>query len=288
MSELCTRFDEPARAAAWCEEARSSGATIGFVPTMGALHAGHLSLVERAAKESDHACVSVFVNPLQFDQPEDLESYPRDIGGDRRALSEVGCSMVFTGTLEGFFPEAPSPEAIELRVPGPEAEGLEGTFRPGHFAGVATICARLFELVRPERAYFGEKDFQQCLVVRRLAEELGFPEIVVCPTAREPGGLAMSSRNLRLNDEERVQARALSQALFAAREAWRGGERDASALRALLHGRLDAPGIDMEYGEVRDPSSWSASSPEGPLSRARALVAATVGPVRLIDNLELS
>lgn len=288
MSELCTRLDEPSRAASWCEQARASGATIGFVPTMGALHAGHLSLVERAARECERTCVSIFVNPLQFDRAEDLESYPRDLEGDRRVLSEVGCSMVFTGTLEGFFPEAPSPEAIELRDPGPEAEGLEGAFRPGHFAGVATICARLFEIVLPERAYFGEKDFQQCLVVGRLARELGFPEIVVCPTAREPGGLAMSSRNLRLSDEERIRAQVLSQALFAAREAWRGGERDASALRALLHAHLEAPGVDLEYGEVRDPTSWSAGSPEGALARARALVAANVGPVRLIDNLELS
>ena len=196
--------------------------------------------------------------------------------------------MVFTGTLAGFFPEAPTPEAIDQRDPGPVAEGLEGAFRKGHFAGVATICGRLFELVRPARAYFGEKDFQQCLVVERLARELGYPEIVRCTTAREPEGLAMSSRNLRLSDDERVQALALSRALFAARDAWRAGERDAMALRAVLHAHLDAPGVDMEYGEVRDPEHWSAEAPVGSLERARALVAANVGPVRIIDNLELA
>ncbi|MAB80012.1 MAG: pantoate--beta-alanine ligase [Planctomycetes bacterium] len=274
--------------AAWSRGARDRRASIGFVPTMGALHEGHLSLVRRAVEENDLTCVSVFVNPLQFDDPRDLDCYPRDLAGDRALLSEAGCAMVFTGTLEGFFPEAAKPGAIERRDPGPEAEGLEGAFRRGHFAGVATICARLFELVRPRNAYFGEKDFQQCRVVERISRELGYPRIVVCPTSRDPDGLARSSRNLRLNPQERVQALAISRALFSARTAWGEGQRDARRLRGILHEHLENSGIALEYAEVRDPSCWTAGAPTKPLVEARALVAAKVGAVRLIDNLSLS
>lgn len=281
------RCDDPASASAWSEGVRARGATLGLVPTMGALHEGHLSLMRRAAEECDLACASIFVNPLQFDDPEDLERYPRDFAHDGDLLEDAGCAMVFTGTLAQFFPEIADPVAIPLRDPGRCAAGLEGDFRDGHFAGVATIVSRLFEFARPDRAYFGEKDFQQTLVVRDLARTLGYPRIVVAPTVRSAEGLALSSRNERLDDEELEQALALSRALFAAREAWRGGERDGDALQRVLLAELDHSGVEVEYAEIRDPRRWSADPPPSPLECAQALVAARVGEVRLIDNLAL-
>ncbi len=281
------RCAEPEAARRWCAEQRAQGLRVGFVPTMGALHEGHLALVRHALAENERACVSVFVNPLQFDDPRDYERYPRALEDDARLLASVGCSMLFTGRLEQFFPEHARGEPVPLRAPGPAAEGLEGAFRPGHFAGVATICARLFELVRPARAYFGAKDFQQCLVVQHLARALGFPEIVVCATAREADGLARSSRNQLLTPAERSQAPALARALFAARAAWRAGARDPARLEALLRAELARSGIQVEYAEVRDPERFS-ERPREPLVRARALLAARLGRVRLIDNLDLA
>ena len=281
------RCPDPAAAAHWCAEARARGSALGFVPTMGALHEGHLSLVARARSENELVCVSVFVNPLQFDDPRDFERYPRDLDADARLLERGGAAMVFGGTLAQFFPEVPPGGAVPRRAPGPSARGLEGAFRPGHFAGVATICARLFELVRPARAYFGAKDFQQCLVVEELAGELGFPRIVVCRTSRDPDGLARSSRNQLLGPEERAEALRLSRALFAARAAWRAGERDAVALEGVLARELARGRLTKEYAVVRDPRAL-AEAPHGPLERARALIAARVGRVRLIDNLDLA
>jgi pantoate--beta-alanine ligase len=282
------RFDDPAAARAWCERERAAGRRLGFVPTMGALHEGHLALVARARRENDRALVSVFVNPLQFDDPRDFERYPRDLDGDAALLVGAGCDAVFGGTLEQFFPEAEGArERIAWREPGPEAEGLEGAHRPGHFRGVATIVARLFDVVRPARAYFGAKDFQQTLVVRALARGPGAPEIVVCDTVREPGGLALSSRNALLSPAQREEARAIHRALLAAREAWRAGARDARTLAQPMHAALDRSALQPEYAEVRDPERWTAAAPAEPLERAVALVAARAGKVRLIDNLRL-
>ena len=286
---------QPNEAAGRCEAVRSSGRTLGFVPTMGALHAGHLELVQRAVAENDFACVSVFVNPLQFDDPRDLERYPRDLEADASLLAEAGCDLLFTGTLAGFFPEAElGPDGaprIDLRDPGPAAVGLEGEHRPGHFAGVATIVARLFECVRPSRAYFGEKDFQQTLVVRHLAREMRGsraedPRVVVCPTSRTPDGLARSSRNVRLSPGGRERALTLSAALFAARERWRAGERDQARLEAVLRAELERPGVEPEYAAVRDPDRFHLVA-AGELDRGRGLVAARVEGVRLIDTLAL-
>jgi len=289
------RLGQVADARAWCTAARARG-PLGFLPTMGALHEGHLELVRRATEENDAVAVSVFVNPLQFDDPADLERYPRDFEGDAALLAEAGCHMVFRGTLQEFFPGELDDDgrlpAERLRDPGPTALGLEGEFRPGHFAGVATIVDALFDVVRPERAYFGAKDFQQCLVVTDLAAERGGPEIVVCPTVREPSGLALSSRNRLLDAEGLRQALALSRACRAARESWRAGERGAGVLSqvmtSVLSGVLSGPGLEIEYAEVRDPGAWSAERPGEPLERGVALVAATVQGVRLIDNLALS
>lgn len=259
---------------------------------MGALHEGHLELVHRATEENDAVAVSVFVNPMQFDDPADLDRYPRDFEGDAALLAEAGCHMVFRGTLEEFFPgqldESGRLPQARLRDPGPTALGLEGEFRHGHFAGVATIVDALFDVVRPERAYFGAKDFQQCLVVKDLAAERGGPQIVMCPTVREPSGLALSSRNRLLDADGLIQALALSSACHAARESWRAGERDAARLSELMTSVLTGPGLEIEYAEVRDPEAWSAERPDEPLERGVALVAATVRAVRLIDNLPLS
>jgi pantoate--beta-alanine ligase len=281
-------LEDPEAAREWCAKVRASGRTLGFVPTMGALHEGHLALVRAALEQNDVACVSVFVNPLQFDERRDFERYPRNLARDARLLEESGGSMVFTGTLAQFFPDELAASGDfprgRLRDPGPSALGLEGDRRPGHFAGVATIVARLFEIVRPDRAYFGQKDFQQTLVVRDLARDLGFPEIVVRPTVRESSGLAMSSRNELLSPHERATATALSRSLESARAAWERGARDARALSAAMTGTLAGAPVEVEYATVRDPRSWTSGDPEGRLERAVALVAARVGSVRLIDN----
>jgi len=278
---------DPAAAGVWCEKARAAGSTIGFVPTMGALHEGHLALVRAALARNDRVCVSVFVNPLQFDEKKDFERYPRDLEGDARALGGSGCSMVFTGTFEQFFPAG-----AHLREPGPRALGLEGDLRPGHFAGVATIVERLFEIVRPDDAYFGQKDFQQTLVVEDLARAMGYPRIRVCPTVRESSGLAMSSRNQLLSPVERVHATILSRSLEAARAAWRSGRRDARELAGAMRDVLDrAPRngvpVEVQYATVRDPAAWTRDEPAERMERAVALVAARVAAVRLIDNMVL-
>lgn len=282
------RFDEPAPASVWCSERQSAGRSVGFVPTMGALHEGHLSLVRRAARENDDCVVSVFVNPLQFDDPSDFERYPRDLDRDAELLAGAGCSMVFTGSLKGFFPGVTSLDEVALEDPGPAAVGLEGEHRCGHFEGVATIVRRLFEIVRPTRAYFGEKDFQQTLVVRDLARRLGMPEVVVHPTSREESGLARSSRNVRLRDGDREAALQLWRALDSARTAWSEGERSADGLRGILAKVLEYDGVEVEYADVRDPENFADVPADGDrLTRAQALVAARIGDVRLIDNLRL-
>ncbi|MFQ5545867.1 MAG: pantoate--beta-alanine ligase [Acidiferrobacterales bacterium] len=284
---MILRLPDPVSAQTWCHEQRAADRSIGFIPTMGALHEGHLSLVRRAVAENDVTCASIFVNPLQFNDPKDLARYPRDFEDDTRQFQGADCNMVFTGTLEQFFPNVKDPNGIDKRDPGPAAHGLEGAGRPGHFAGVATICERLFNTVGPARAYFGEKDFQQTLVVKDLARQIGYPEIVVCPTAREPSGLAFSSRNALLTDSERERAACISRALFSAYHAWHQGERETEKLRDVMLRELDVDGIHVEYAELRDPHDWQPEAPLGSLVRAQALIAARIGKARLIDNLRL-
>ena len=193
----------PALAQKWCDEQRSTG-SLGFVPTMGALHEGHLSLVSRSIEENDYTCASIFVNPLQFDNTSDLDAYPKTFESDFEQLESLGCDMVFTGTLAQFFPEVTDIKHIDRKDPGPAGKGLEAEHRPGHLEGVYLIVERLFQTVGDCRAYFGEKDFQQTLVVRTLANRLKDQgcdiDIVTCPTIREESGLAMSSRNQRLSE----------------------------------------------------------------------------------------
>lgn len=286
------REHEPFVAAQVCRQWRDGSdqlapARIGFVPTMGALHDGHLELVRRSAAENDRTVVSVFVNPLQFDEASDLAAYPRDFDADCALLAEAGADLAFTGDLEGFFPEYDDADSIERLDPGPVAAGLEGAHRPGHFEGVATIVRRLFDLVRPHRAYFGAKDWQQTLVVRGVTRG-DEPVVVVVPTVREADGLAMSSRNARLSPDERERASVVSRALFAARDAFAAGERDAAALEATLNGVLaEVAQFEVEYAVVRDADSLAPFDASVAGTRARALVAGRLGSVRLIDNLGL-
>ncbi|HED13674.1 MAG TPA: pantoate--beta-alanine ligase [Gammaproteobacteria bacterium] len=283
---MIERLSEPATASMWCRKMRTQGLQIGLVPTMGALHEGHLSLVRRALQENDRVCASIFVNPLQFNEHSDLLSYPLSPDQDVQLLDRIGCHMVFFGTLDAFFPQL-KPEQIPMQEPGPYSLGLEGDSRPGHFAGVATIVKRLFEVTKPSRTYFGEKDFQQSLVVRDLARKMGYPEVVVCQTSREPGGLARSSRNRGLDDIQRRHARCLSVALRCTRSAWQAGERDAQILESLLWESLDNAGVEIVYATLRDPDQWTKQAPKGYLVRAQALVAARIGGIRLIDNMRL-
>ncbi|HEX7463697.1 MAG TPA: pantoate--beta-alanine ligase [Actinomycetota bacterium] len=277
-----TRTVAAARSA--CDAARSAGRSVGFVPTMGALHAGHESLVRMARAECGFVVVSIFVNPLQFGPSEDFASYPRDEDGDLRALEAVGADAVFLPAVEEMEPVRPPEVMVD---PGSLAERLEGAFRPGHFRGVATVVAKLFNIVGPCRAYFGEKDAQQLAVMRRLVRDLVFPvEIVGCPTVREPDGLAMSSRNAYLSPEEREAADCLLLALSKAAEMVRGGERDAARLVAVMARVIGSRSVArIDYVAVVDEGTFEeVRAITGP---ARAVVAARFGHARLIDNLAL-
>jgi len=265
---------------------RTEGAArIGFVPTMGALHAGHLALVRRARELADAVVVSVFVNPTQFDDPADLERYPRDPEGDAALLAAEGADLLFLPPVEEVYPPG---DATRVRVAGP-AEGLEGAHRPGHFDGVATVVARLLHLVGPDLAVFGEKDAQQLAVVRRMVADLHVPvEIVGHPTVREADGLAMSSRNALLAPEDRAAATALHRALEAGRAAIAAGERDAGAVRRAMTDVLAAaPRVEPEYAEVVGAASFRPLDTIPEAGRVVLPLAARVGPVRLIDNLQL-
>jgi pantoate--beta-alanine ligase len=261
--------------------ARAVGLTVGLVPTMGSLHEGHLSLVRRAAAECDVVAVTIFVNPLQFGSAEDLASYPRDLERDVDLAATAGAEVLFAPTVEEMYPEPP---AVAFDV-GPLGDVLEGASRPGHFAGVATVVAKLFNLAGAARAYFGEKDWQQLLVVRRLVADLSFPvEVTGCPTVREPDGLACSSRNVRLSADERAAATALHRALVTAAAAVEEGERDATRLGQVMAEVVKGERlVDLDYATVvRAGDLGPVDALEGHL---RVLVAAWVGGTRLIDNV---
>jgi pantoate--beta-alanine ligase len=263
--------------------ARSGDAVVGFVPTMGALHAGHRSLLTAARRENGFVVASVFVNPLQFGPGEDLGTYPRDRHGDLAVLEADGVDLAF---LPGEAEMWPAPPEVRLHV-GALGERLEGARRPGHLDGVATVVAKLLHLVGPSRAYFGQKDAQQLAVVRRMVADLAFPnEIVACPTVREPDGLAVSSRNAYLSAEERVRAAVLYRALDAGRTWWAAGSRDPAAIEMAAEEVLAAaPGVETEYVALVEPDGF------GQVEQAEAghvlAVAARVGRTRLIDNVIL-
>ncbi len=267
--------------AAW----KGAGERVGLVPTMGALHAGHLALVERARRLGDRTVVSIFVNPTQFDDPADLARYPRQPAEDARLLEAAGVDLLYLPEVDDVYPPG---DATRVDVAGP-AEGLEGAHRPGHFRGVATVVARLFLLAQPDFAVFGAKDAQQLAVVRRMVADLHFPlEIVAHPTVREPDGLAMSSRNALLGADERRAATVLFRALALGRGAIAGGERDAEAVRAALRRALATePLASPEYAEVVDAETFRPLDRIPDRGRVLLPLAVRVGKVRLIDNLEI-
>ena len=258
---------------------------VGFVPTMGALHEGHLSLVRRASSESDRVVVSVFVNPAQFGPQEDFAAYPRDLDRDLRLLEAEGVDVVFAPTAEEIYPPG-FDEWVE--VSGPLTSTLEGAFRPGHLRGVTTVVARLFRIVRPQRAYFGEKDAQQLRVVRRMVQEQRLPvEVIGLPTVREPDGLAMSSRNAYLSPEERQAALVLSRALELGRRMVEvDGVHDAAAVRRAAEELIRAePRARSDYVSVSDPETLEELCEIG--RPALLLLAVRIGATRLIDNAAL-
>jgi pantoate--beta-alanine ligase len=263
------------------DAARVTGARVGFVPTMGFLHEGHMSLVRTARSADDVVLVSIFVNPLQFGPSEDLAAYPRDFPRDCAMLEAEGVDLVFVPSAEEMYPE-PSPVRVSA---GPLGEVLCGRTRPGHFDGVATVVAKLFNIAGRCRAYFGRKDAQQLVVIRRLAQTLDFPvEVVGCETVREPDGLAMSSRNTYLDAAERKAAAVLKQALDTAAANIATGDRDASKAARLMAETIEAePLARLDYAAAVDPDTLTDRDViEGPVLLA---VAAWVGKARLIDNV---
>ncbi len=265
----------------WSRAERARGRRIGFVPTMGFLHQGHLQLVDRAKQRADRVVMSIFVNPLQFSPAEDLAQYPRDLERDRTLAAERGVGCLFVPDTAAMYPTEPL-----VRIsPGPMAETLEGAARPGHFAGVLTVVAKLFHIVEPDIAVFGRKDFQQAMLVRRMVADLDFGlEIDVAPTVRELDGLALSSRNTYLKGDDRRAALALSRALRAVEQAWRSGEADAKALQRRGMQTLMAPGVTPGYLELVDEQIRAVARAD---ARTVVMIAAQVGTTRLIDNVVL-
>jgi len=266
-----------------CRELKQSGKRLGFVPTMGALHAGHLSLVQTARSHCGAVVASVFVNPTQFGPNEDLSKYPRDLDRDRELLEKEKVGLLFAPTAEEMYP----PGAVTWVTVEGLSERLEGKSRPGHFRGVATVVSKLFNIIEPDRAYFGQKDAQQAVIIRKMVRDLDMGvEIVVCPTVRESDGLALSSRNVYLDPEERKRALVLYRALCRVQALRDQGERDASKLReAAVQLFAAEKQVRMDYFEIVDKDSLE---PVQDVSRGALVVtAAFVGKTRLIDNLVL-
>jgi len=267
----------------WIAQARGAARRVGLVPTMGYLHEGHLALVDAARRRNAAVVMSIFVNPLQFGPTEDLARYPRDLPRDRQLAEARGVDLLFVPSEAAMYPRG-----AEIRVvPGPSAERWEGSARPGHFAGVLTVVAKLFHLVQPDFACFGRKDIQQATLVRQMVRDLDWPlELVIVPTVREADGLALSSRNSYLTSGERREATALSTALRAAHQAWCEGETHASELESRMRHSLEmSPGVRLEYIAVAEPTALA------PVDQVDAntvvALAARLGRTRLIDNIIL-
>jgi pantoate--beta-alanine ligase len=263
------------------ESLRREGKTIGFVPTMGFLHEGHLSLMRTAREECDIVVVSIFVNPTQFGPNEDFERYPRDAEGDRKKCESAGVDIIFMPKAKEMYPEKPT---VFITVEG-LSDILEGAIRPGHFRGVATVVAKLFNIVKPHKAFFGQKDFQQCVVIKRMVKGLNMDvEVVVLPIVRETEGLAMSSRNSYLTADERRAAAVLYRALTAARDLFIAGAKEPEKLKQKMRAvLLTEHGVGIDYVEVSDPETLAPLDTAG--GNMVLLVAARVGKMRLIDNL---
>ncbi|MCE4056780.1 pantoate--beta-alanine ligase [Pseudomonas sp. Au-Pse12] len=264
--------------------ARSEGKRIGFVPTMGNLHSGHAALVAKAAQRVDFVVASIFVNPLQFGAGEDLDKYPRTLAADQEKLLEAGCHLLFAPSVEEMYPDG---MAGQTRVSVPQlSEGLCGASRPGHFEGVATVVSKLFNMVQPDLAVFGQKDYQQLAVIRALVHDLNMPiQIIGEPTVRAADGLALSSRNGYLSEEQRAIAPALYRSLGQIAQAIRNGERDYPRLLAEQQQQLEAAGLRRDYLEIRQAQNLRPATAED--RDLVILVAAYLGATRLIDNLHL-
>ena len=263
------------------QKARRDGKTTGLVPTMGALHQGHVSLIDAARKRCDFVAVTIFVNPTQFEHGADLDAYPRRPEADLAACESAGVNLVFSPDASAIYPDR---QSTTIHVPG-VTEGLCGARRPGHLDGVATIVAKLLNIVPADAAFFGEKDYQQLAMIRRMVRDLNIPtEIVGCPTIREPDGLACSSRNVYLSGGEREQAACLSRALFAAVDRIRAGQRDARKITTAVRDEILAAGTaEVEYVDVVDASSLEILDK---IDRpARICLAVRIGSCRLIDNV---
>ena len=261
-----------------------NGATIGFVPTMGALHGGHLSLVEMAKKENDFVVVSIFVNPTQFDNADDLINYPKTIEKDLSLLKSFNCDIVFTPTPEEIYEDNIKSQSFDFD--GLEFQ-MEGKFRAGHFNGVGTIVERLFEIVKPHKAYFGEKDYQQIQIIRKMTEKKNLPvQIISCPIHREKDGLAMSSRNTRLTKEQREAAPFIYETLKKAKIKF--GTKNASEVVKWVENEFkNHPLFNLEYFEIADEETLLPVETKNPTKKYRAFIAVFAGKVRLIDNISL-
>jgi len=283
--KICSTIAE-VRAA--CRDARASCRHLGLVPTMGALHEGHLSLIRAAKAQCQAVAVSLFVNPTQFGPTEDLSKYPRQFDRDIALLEKERVDILFAPTVEEIYPTGPTPRTDATWVMVEElSERLDGRSRPGHFRGVTTIVAKLFHIIEPDAAFFGQKDAAQLAIIRRMVRDLNFPvEIVACPIVREPDGLAMSSRNAYLNRDERVRALVLHRALEQAHQKFVAGERIAarliSAAKEVFAGQ---PDVVLDYCEIVDPDTLEPV--EQVSQKSLMAVAAYVGKTRLIDNLVL-
>ncbi len=267
----------------WSTQQRMAGHTIGFVPTMGYLHEGHLELMRESNRHAEKLVVSIFVNPAQFNDPSDLEKYPRDEEGDLQKCRDEGCEVVYYPSAEEMYPPG---YASYVQLKDLERE-LCGTTRPGHFRGVATVVTKLFNVVQPTHTVFGAKDFQQLAIIRRMVRDLDFDiEVIGFPTVREADGLAMSSRNARLSEDDRRRAVVISQALFAAKDAVQAGERDVEKLIAEVSEKIQQAGSGkIDYVQIVSTDDLNALVQ---LDRPAVMaVAAHFGPVRLIDNVLL-
>ncbi|GFZ68841.1 pantothenate synthetase [Pseudomonas amygdali pv. eriobotryae] len=265
--------------------ARSEGKRIALTPTMGNLHSGHAALVAKAAQRADFVVATIFVNPLQFGPNEDLATYPRTLAADQEKLLQAGCNLLFTPNVEEMYPHGMADQTL-VSVPH-LSQGLCGASRPGHFEGVATVVSKLFNMVQPDLAIFGEKDFQQLAVIRAMVRDLNMPiQIIGEPTVRADDGLALSSRNGYLNEAQRAAAPALYQAIRQTADAISAGEQDFDALLTSKRQQLEAAGFRIDYLEIRDATSLRPTTAEN--RDLVILAAAFLGKTRLIDNLHLT
>ncbi len=268
----------------WSEDLHAKGESVGFVPTMGALHQGHMSLIDRAKDACDHVVVSIFVNPTQFNNSEDLANYPRTYDHDIGLLKSVGCDALFYPSIPEMYPK---PEKKHWDF-GLLTSSLEGFYRPGHFDGMLTIVQKLLEIVSPKQAFFGEKDFQQLALIRKMVEVESLPvEIVGCPIVREHDGLAMSSRNVRLNEKQRIEALAISRTLRRVNEE-SAFSNPQELVRRGMELLSDAPGVRLEYFAIVNAATFEPLTEWPENEEAVALVAVYIGEIRLIDNMVIN